>query len=200
MFRSIITDLDQFLISAIDKFTYRRLQRMFQSSFIYLNGRRITEHSSEKEARVGDTNWFPAKFVINPKDEYRTFPYQLYEGLTLDVLTPENNDVFNSATSVTSISGQFNKNITLGTGTVKVYQDEDLIYTFSNSDIVITDNIFTITFPVPLSDVGVYNVSIENGLFLSGVEVYPGLLPANWEFSILDGEYYEDDYEEDEYL
>lgn len=90
-YRGIITELDQYNISSIDIFTFRRLQRLCQSPFIYLNYQRITKSEISKDSRLGDTNWFNATFVCNPKSEVLTYAYQFYEYFNLVLFNPTGN-------------------------------------------------------------------------------------------------------------
>jgi hypothetical protein len=89
------------------------------------------------------------------------------------------------------IKGTFNRNITLGTGTLKVYKDNALFLTFDENDIEVEDNVFTIDISNLFPDNGVYYINFTTGLFISIFgEVYPGITnTTDWLFSIGNGEY-----------
>jgi len=89
------------------------------------------------------------------------------------------------------IQGTFNRNITLGVGTLKVYKDNVLFLTFDQSDIVVTDNYFTIDVTNLFPNNGLYYINFTTGLFISIFgEVYEGISDTTtWVFSIGDGEY-----------
>lgn len=197
-YRSIITDQDVYKCDNIDIFTFRRLQRMFQSPFVYLNGQRVELIEIKKETRLGDSNLFQAEFTVNPKNEFLTLPYQLYLPLRLISLTPANNSVVNSTTTIFSISGQFSSNVTLGSGTISVYDSSGLIETFTPSNIFISGgDTFTCTFTIPLTAIENYSVVISSGLFISGAEIFGGVNLGDWEFSIQSAQYDSSDYNSD---
>jgi hypothetical protein len=84
------------------------------------------------------------------------------------------------------IVGTFNRNITLGTGTLKVYKDNVLFLTFDENDIEVEDNVFTIDVTNLFPDNGVYYINFTTGLFISIFgEVYPGITnTTDWAFTI----------------
>jgi len=88
------------------------------------------------------------------------------------------------------ISGTFNRNITLGTGFLRVYKDNALFLTFTESNIIVVDNAFFIDVTNLFPDNGEYFITFTNGLFKSGIEVYKGITdPTFWTFVITNGEY-----------
>jgi len=99
------------------------------------------------------------------------------------------------------IIGTFNRNITLGTGTLKVYKDNALFLTFDENDIEVEDNVFTIDVSNLFPNNGVYYINFTTGLFISIFgEVYQGITnTTDWLFSIGNGEYDVNDYS-NEYL
>jgi len=100
------------------------------------------------------------------------------------------------------ISGVFNRNITLGVGTLKVYKDNILFLTFTQDDISVTDNYFTIDITNLFPDNGGYYINFTSGLFTSDLgEVYQGIdNDTDWTFEIIDGEYESTEYTTTEYL
>jgi hypothetical protein len=89
------------------------------------------------------------------------------------------------------IIGTFNRNITLGTGTLKVYKDNALFLTFDESDIEVENNVFTIDVTNLFPNNGNYYINFTNGLFISVFgEVYQGISnTTDWAFTISDGEF-----------
>jgi hypothetical protein len=89
------------------------------------------------------------------------------------------------------IQGTFNRNITLGTGFLKVYKNDSLFLTFTEADIVIEDNIFTIDVTNLFPNNGEYYINFTTGLFISSFgEVYQGITnTTDWTFIISDGEF-----------
>lgn len=89
------------------------------------------------------------------------------------------------------ISGTFNRNITLGSGTFRVYKDGFLFLTFTTDDISITDNTFTIDATNLMPDLGSYYINFDSGLFISDIgEVYAGIdNDTDWTFDVLGAEF-----------
>ena len=85
------------------------------------------------------------------------------------------------------IVGTFNRNITLGTGFFKVYKDNVLFLTFTEQDIEVEDNVFTIDVTDLFPDGGQYYINFTAGLFISIFgEVYQGITnTTDWTFTII---------------
>jgi len=92
------------------------------------------------------------------------------------------------------ISGTFNYPITLLSGTVKLFKDEVLYLTFTEADITVTDNAFSIDVTGMLTEVGEYRVELSAGLFSSVVGNSPYV---GWGFTLAVGEYDETEYSTD---
>ena len=84
------------------------------------------------------------------------------------------------------IIGTFNRNITLGTGTLKVYKNNVLFLTFDENDIEVEDNVFTIDVTNLFPNDGDYYINFTTGLFVSIFgEVYQGITnTTDWTFRI----------------
>jgi hypothetical protein len=81
----------------------------------------------------------------------------------------------------------FTRNIVLGIGTVKVYKDGALFLTFTESDLTIVDNSFTIDTANLIPDNGEYRVEVSQGLIIS---IFGETLPLFfWNFTVIAGEY-----------
>jgi hypothetical protein len=93
------------------------------------------------------------------------------------------------------ITGNFNRDITLGIGTVKLYEGTTLIGTFSNPTIV--DNTFEIDITGLILNNGTYYVVISDGLFYNGLDIYSG---TNWSFVVADGEFDNTEFDNTEFL
>lgn len=89
------------------------------------------------------------------------------------------------------IIGTFNRNITLGTGFLKVYKDDALFLNFTEQAIVVLDNVFTIDVTNLFPDNGNYYINFTTGLFISSFgEIYQGITnTTDWAFTIADGEF-----------
>lgn len=84
------------------------------------------------------------------------------------------------------IVGTFNRNIALGTGFLKVYKDNALFLTFTEQDIEVENNVFTIDVTNLFPNNGEYYINFTSGLFVSVFgEVYQGISNrTDWAFKI----------------
>jgi hypothetical protein len=99
------------------------------------------------------------------------------------------------------ITGTFNRDIVLGVGTFKIYKDNALFLTFNQTNIVVTNNVFTINITNLFPANGNYYINFDTGLFKSIFgEVYQGITnTTDWAFEITNGEFSNTDYN-NEYL
>jgi len=84
------------------------------------------------------------------------------------------------------IIGTFNRNITLQTGFITVYKDDVLFLTFTESDIVLVDNVFTIDVTNLFPDYGSYYINMTEGLFIDSSNELskPIYNNTDWAFTI----------------
>lgn len=96
------------------------------------------------------------------------------------------------------ITGTFNKPITLGIGTFKVFKDNVLFLTFTQDDIVVSGSSFSIDVTNLFPNNGSYYVNYSSGLFYNGIEIDTGLFNnTTWTWTIGAGEYDNADYNND---
>lgn len=200
--RLIPTELEQYLFENIDNFTYRRINLdIFTAQVVYINGYRMTDKFTvNSKPQKGTTNVFQIDFkpAINYSEKYLPV-LQVFENLELINKVPFGLNTL--AGLGTEIKGFFNKNIILKTGTVTLYKNNILFATFTESDISVSDNHFTIDITGVISEVNSYQLKISQGLFesLTG-EVYLGIPNfTDWAFVVADAEYSNTDYN-NEYL
>ena len=99
------------------------------------------------------------------------------------------------------ISGTFNKPISLGVGTLTVYKNNVLFLTFTEADIVVVGNSFTIDITNLFPDNADYYINFTTGLFYNSVEIQQGITDnTTWTFSIVDGEFDNTEFSTTEYL
>jgi hypothetical protein len=83
------------------------------------------------------------------------------------------------------ISATFNQPVTLGVGTLKVYKDNVLFITFTQADIVLVGNTFTIDVTNLFPDLGNYYIIISEGLFKGiGCSDFSIKNTTDWTFKI----------------
>jgi len=199
-YRSIITPLDEYNISGMDIFTFRRLQRLCQCPFVYLNGVRVTRTDIKKDKREGDANWFAATFTCNPTNELFTFAYQFYEPFNQVSRFVANNSVytlsgFNTAIGVAGIYINFNKapNLTAGFE-YKLYKDDILVLTSSANSIATNKLTLTALSSYTFAN-GSYSLVVNT--VYNGIEYWGGFPIDTWNWTIQDGEFDADDFTND---
>lgn len=163
-YRNVTTFGKSFVFEKLDLAIDNRMNDMFSHSIVYANGERIKIQSYEPKEILGDSNFKTAIFKVNPQGEYFTLGYQVYEPLQLDSFTPSGR--YNVDTFPNEAVGVFNRVITLGIGTIKIYDEfNQLIATFTQDDIIIDNNLFGFD----LSDFDLvlkkYYIIISKGLF-----------------------------------
>ena len=91
------------------------------------------------------------------------------------------------------ISGTFNHPITKNVGWLDVYKDGSFYLRFTETDIIVTGNSFTIDVTNLFPDNGDYYVLMSDGLFSSDFGIYNGISDSTvWTFSIVGAEFNSD--------
>ena len=194
-YRNVTTFGKSFIFDKLDIAIDNRLNEMFAHSIVYANDERIKLQSYESKEVIGDTNWKSAIFKVNPQEQYYTLSYQLLEPLKLDLFTPSG--YYTTITFPNDIVGLFNKPITLGSGELKIFdQFNTLIVTFTQADIVLVGNTFTINNSAFVKTLKNYYITISDGLFKGlGCSEFKITNTTDWTFTIGTGEYDSADYD-----
>ncbi len=195
-YRDVPTYGKKFIFDKLDIAIDNRINQMFAHSILYANEERMKLISYEPNEVVGDTNWKTATFNLNPQGEYFTLGVQVLEDLTLQ-LTPSGSysvDLFPS-----DIVGIFNQTVTLGVGSLKIYDEFNaLITTFTEADIALVDNEFTIDNSAFVKTVKSYYIIITEGLFVGlGCGSFKVSNINEFTFEIVAGQYDPEDYDTD---
>jgi len=91
------------------------------------------------------------------------------------------------------ISGTFDHPITKNIGWLDVYKDGLFYLRFTETDIIVTGNSFTIDVTNLFPDNGDYYVLMSDGLFSSDFGIYNGISDSTvWTFSIVGAEFNSD--------
>jgi hypothetical protein len=198
-YRNVTTFGKSFVFDKLDIAIDNRMNEMFAHSVVYANDERIKLQSYESKEIAGDTNWKTAIFKANPQDEYFTLDYQVYEPLSLVSFTP--NGFYSAVTFPINIVGTFNKTITLGVGTLKVYDEfNNLIVTFTQADISLVGSTFTINNSSFVLNFKKYYIIISEGLFVAlGCNSFSIKNITDWTFEIGAGQYDSVDYDTNDY-
>jgi len=191
--RLIITEKRDYIFPFINSFSYRRLNRLLTANILYVDGFLVTEKQTiESEKRFGTSDNFSLEFGLSV-DLSQTFTkeLQIFEPFELTEKTP-----IDLVTEAPELIGTFNRNISLQTGTIKLYQNSTLIATFTENDIIVTDNTFTVDISAFTTDNDVYNVRVDAGLFKSNLNELNEAI-FDWQFEIGEAEFDSNDFNED---
>lgn len=187
--RLITTELEQYFFDSIDNFTFRRLNNLLSRNIVYINGNRITDKQTvASKSRAGDTNIFNLDFkVAIDYNDIFVEEYQIFDSLDIVEQIPLG---FYSSLIPTELIGAFNRDITLGIGTLTIYKDNVLFATYNQGDIAVVDNEFTIDILGLLVDNGNYYINFTSGLFIDVLGNTISITNnTDWAFSLLDGEF-----------
>jgi len=179
----------------MSNFAFERINAMLLSDIIYIDGVRMTNKTTLKSGQITQaSNIFKTEFSCFKDYNQKYLPYPfIYEPLNLVSRSPEG--IYTLTSLPTTISGNFNRNVTLGSGTIKIYQGTTLIETFTTA--TIADNIFDVDITGLITTNGTYYVIISDGLFYNGLDVYSG---TNWSFEVTDGEFDGTEFDNTEFL
>lgn len=195
-----------FMSEQMDTFTFVRLQKLLFHSIIYMDGVRVTNKPIlEQGGRIGQSNLMKVSFTAFKNElDKKDYEYQIFAGLVIEDYVPIGNYTFSSLPN--SFNIEFNSNIVLGSGTIKLYNSEsDLIYTFTSDDFnifsqsVTSDSILESL----ITENGTYYFTIDSGLFISEAFGLPfeGISDSTtWTFTVSDGDYSATDYNNEDYL
>ena len=193
-YRNITTFIKSFTFDKLDIAIDNRMNEMFAHSIVYANGERVKLQTYESQEIVGDTNWKSAIIKVNPQEEYFNLGVQLLEDLTLDLIPSGSYtvDLFPN-----DIVGTFNQVVTLGVGSLKIYDEfNTLITTFTEEDITLVDNEFTIDNSAFTKTLKSYYIIITEGLFIGlGCGSFKVSNINEFTFEIIGGQYDPEDYD-----
>lgn len=200
--RLINTEFENYSFDKVDNFTFRRLNSLLSNDVVFINGNRITtKQTLPSKPMVGDTNTFNLEFKvpIDYNENYSSTP-QIFQPFSLTGKIPSG--IYTLTSLPTEIIGSFNRNIILNSGNVYLYKSGVLQETFTNLDITVLNNEFTIDITGLITVNGDYSIRIDSGLFESVLsEVYNGIdNDTEWTFSISDGEFDETEFDNTEFL
>jgi len=197
-----------YLVQNMILFSYERLLRIFKQNSIYIDTERITDKPIlDNGELLGKSTLINTSFsaYIDESDTYNA-GFQIYEGFKINELKPLGIYTLDSIDQ--NINAQFNGNIRLNTGTLRLYDasDDSLIHSFNESEIEI-DGGTNIDIPTGVLDyittVGNYYILFDSGL-VSNLDLnidFEGINDKTiWTFEISSGQYDSDEYNNYEYL
>ena len=209
--KSITTYLRQWKCDAINYDINDRLNELFASEIVFLNGQGVVVSDFKSNERKGTTNFLDAEFVVNPQNETYDWSYQVYEGIQINGLELPNNSIWTKTDFDyrvgTLLNGcflmQFDKILndayTDRAINWKIYKDGALLREFTIAQFF--DYSIQIYLGLDLSDftTGFYTNLVAPIDNISGAETFKGFALNEWIFTIANGEYDNTEYN-NEYL
>ena len=190
----IVSEFEQYIFDYMNGFNYRKLSRLLAESIVYVNGNRKTNRFTiESGDLIGDTDTFNGEFEICVNyNETFDRSFQLFEPLSVVEFIPSGSYTLDTLPS--GIEVTFNRNIVLGSGTLRLFKDSVLFETFTETDITVTANTFTID-SNNITENGSYYILMDEGLITSIFgEHYSITNPDVWSFEVSDGEFDSNDF------
>lgn len=201
---------EKYLLENLDEFTFQRLQKLFEHNEIYMDNKRITTNPVLNPGeRKGQSNLMTGEFdAYRDNDDIFTFEFQVFDGFTYTSLYPADGGAYTLAGISADLTMTFTTSITLGTGTITIYDasDNSVVATYTQSDMSVSTDTLTIAGILGTgNDVGAngdYYVLVSQGLVDSvlGLEFEGISDPTEWNFTIQDGDYANADYNSSDYL
>lgn len=198
--RVIQTEYEKYVFERIDNFNYRRINKLLTNQVVFVNGNRVTDKQTiESEDFAGSTNIFNIEFkcCINYEETF-TPSFQIFNALTLTSYLPLHNYLL--ADLPNQITGSFNRNVTMNTGTIQLIDDttETLIAEFNETGITHLDNHFSCDITGLITTNGSYKVRMSAGLFTS---VFNEVSVAfEWNFTVSDGDFLNTDFDNNDFF
>jgi len=190
--------LAEYSFEHVSAHAQKALARWIRSPRFYLNGVRHTANQLSLGEREGNSNFYEGKFsgYSNESDIY-TPTLQIAPLLSFTPIYPVG--VYTLAGLLPQIQGQFNYPITLGFGNlyVRKVSDDSIVNTFTQADIVVTDNSFEIN-QAAADENGEYYITFDESLFLFpfGQSEYV----VDWKFKISAGDWLNTDWNNSDFF
>jgi hypothetical protein len=201
--KSITTYLRQWKCDAINYDINDRLNELFASEIVFLNGQGVVVSDFKSNERKGTTNWLDAEFVVNPQNETYDWSYQVYEGFEVIETLPLNGSVYNQDDFDDIVSTNafviFNKNISSVNGKYKLYKGGIFQTEFDLSFAGLSISIDFLSTGYTFTN-GTYSIVIAPNQITSGAETFKGFALNEWTFTIADGEFDATEFDNTEFL
>lgn len=165
--KSTITVAYNYQIEWLSNFFHERLIRLVENDQIFIDGVRTTSVSFSTEEIEGTSNFYKGKLIAyKDKSDIYTTAAQIAPAFTLVRKTPTGS----RTTNVTTILGVFSKDITIGQGTLSIWNKTSgsKVYEFTQADISPdSTNGFIINLTSAISTNAEYYIKFTSGLFVS---------------------------------
>ena len=205
--RALEKVFEQYKIEQINRFTFVRLNKLLKHEVIYLDDVRVTNKpvvsSSE---RFGDSNVFETDFIVaKDYNDVSKYEFQIFTGLVISDYDPF--DIYLTGYIIDGMSFDGNLPLTLNTGTVSVYDENNILIDSFNESVMLIQNtnqlkvIVDSSSPVNSLPNGKYYVKVTEGL-VSGLGIPNQAIndTNTWYFELLQGRYDVTRYSANDYL
>jgi hypothetical protein len=191
-YKQIETKYDKYLIRKINIQTKRNLEHILRHPIVYIDGKRVqSKDGVKKTERVGQTNWFPAEFLVNPQSGTYSQPLQLLQGLKVlnKYIIHQSKTTINRLTLNNIFFLSFNKRINT-TEAISGYilSPSNISYNFT-FDVVNQDASFDIISIISNFEVGTYNIVVFGGNIFNELEFFQGYALGEWTFDFVVGDF-----------
>lgn len=200
--RPLYKQSEVYRTSFLTEFTTERLDVLLMNDIIYVDGIRMTNKTViDNSERINGTNLRDeSEFTVNKNfsDNY-TPVLQLFDVLALNSKSPEG--VYSLGTLPTDITLVFNKEISVLTGSVIVYDnsDDSIIASFNETDVTISpSNTATIDITGVITVNGEYRIEVSEGLFISNFDELSS--SYTWLFEVVDADFLDADFDNNDFL
>jgi len=193
-YRQITTYLRKYIIDSLDYFINDRLPILINSDNVYLNGIGAVMSDLKTDERIVDSNLLKAEFIVNPQNSTYNWEFQIYEGLEVIERSPAHQSIFSGFDVICYIA--FNKNISLLSGTIKLYKDNVFV---ADGTPFVAGSFLNIDFDYTFTN-GNYSITVPSGYIYNGTEFFGGYGINEWTFTIADGEFDDTEFDNTEYL
>lgn len=203
------TKFHEYLMEMNNDFIYDRMQYLLSHDIIYIDNIRITDkqtyENDDKYSNSTNVSQNKFKVAVDVTDVYN-YEYQIFEEFNVINKIPEGNlsiANYNTITSnSTSYKLSFNKPITSIDNSIfgKLYKDNVLFGLFDHTKFTISGNDVLINVSsFPVTQNGYYYLTIQENVILSNTEKFQGFSENKMNFTISDGDYNSDDYDNNDY-
>lgn len=206
--RALQKVFEQYAIEQINAFTFVRLNSLLKHELIYLDDLRVTNKPTVSSTeREGDSNFMVTDVTV-AKNYNDVSPYQFQiadANLQIINILPLGN--YTSSTIELDAKVDFNNDITINTGFVRVFDasDDSLVLTFTEADmqVLLGNQLYIEGFLIPMIPNGSYYVTMSAGLISSTLfgTLFEGINDnSTWTFNLSAGDYAIEDYNSVDYF
>lgn len=190
---------EKYMIEFTDNFTLRRFKRMLLNDVVYMNGVRCSNKPIIKDTDpIGTTNLQRCEFSVSlDYNDSKEVGFQITSPFEIIERYPLQNGVYGIINIQNLIILTFNRPYTLGNGELRVYRDNVLIATRTQSDVTQTSSLIA-TLNASLKPLGTYRIEIDPNLFVDAFG--QTISEDDWMFTLRVGDFSNNDFNGADYF